>query len=312
VLLPKGDAMGITIGVNAAGHIASAVVEDERITSPIIRFPDGDYDADYMSEIPAYQIVEKIQQQVSNTSDGRSVNSVGVAFPGIIRSGVIEECPNIPQMKGQDLATGLTYLLATAGLAAKVQIINDADAMAAGIAAARGHLDKVVRLWFLGSGIGYGRYPQTNSAGEGGHTVVSLDSRENLCSCGGAGHLEGIMGYRAMRLRFLDLEPDEVFEHARSGDPRCVEFVNLWHRALAAATATSIHLDGPGKFFISGPNAKFVDTDIIQLRLMEMVKMSPLQGSAVEVVHTTDEIAIIGAAISSQQQGPDEKLANQS
>jgi glucokinase len=293
--------MGITIGVNAAGHIAAASVEGEKIESPIIRFPDGDEDPDALANMPASQIVDSIQQQIRNTSNGRAVDSVGVAFPGIIRNGVVEECPNIPQMKGQDLGTALTYVLATAGLAVKVRILNDADAMAAGIAAERGHLDKLVRLWFLGSGIGYGRYPQTGSVGEGGHTIVTLESKETLCSCGGAGHLEGIMGHRAMRLRFLDLEPDEVFDRAKSGDARCIEFVNLWHRALAAATATSIHLDGPGKFFVSGPYARFVDTEIVQLRLKEMVKMSPLQGSAVEVVHTTDEIAIVGAAISARQ-----------
>jgi glucokinase len=292
--------MGITVGVNAAGHIAAASVEGEKIESLITRFPDEDYDPDILAQMPASQIVNGIQQQIRNTSNGRAVDSVGIAFPGIIRNGVVEECPNIPQMKGQDLATALTYLLATVGLAAKVRIINDADAMAAGIAAARGHLDKLVRLWFLGSGIGYGRYPQTEGAGEGGHAIVTLDPKENLCSCGGAGHLEGIMGHRAMRRRFLDLEPDEVFARAKSGDARCVEFVSLWHRALAAATATSIHLDGPGKFFISGPYAKFVDTEIVQLRLNEMVKMSPLQGSAVEVIHTTDEIAIVGAAISAR------------
>ncbi|HKA19957.1 MAG TPA: ROK family protein [Blastocatellia bacterium] len=297
-MLPKGNDMGITIGVNAAGHIAAAVVEGEKIVNPINRFPDGNHEPDSLSNMPASEILEKLRQQISDTSNGRAVESVGIAFPGIIRNGVVEECPNIPQMKGQELATGLTYLLATAGLGVKVHVLNDADAMAAGIAAARGHLDKIVRLWFLGSGIGYGRYPLTGGAGEGGHTIVSLDPKESLCSCGGSGHLEGIMGYRAMRLRFLDLEPDEVFDHAKSGDPRCVEFVNLWHRALAAATATSIHLDGPGKFFISGPYAKRVDTEIIQLRLKEMVKMSPLQGSSVEVVHTTDEIAIVGAAIS--------------
>jgi glucokinase len=296
----KGNAMGITVGVNAAGHIAAASVEGEKIESLITRFPDEDYDPDILAQMPASQIVNGIQQQIRNTSNGRAVDSVGIAFPGIIRNGVVEECPNIPQMKGQDLGTAITYLLATVGLAAKVSIINDADAMAAGIAAERGHLDKLVRLWFLGSGIGYGRYPQTEGAGEGGHAIVTLDPKENLCSCGGAGHLEGLMGHRAMRRRFLDLEPDEVFARAKSGDARCVEFVNLWHRALAAATATSIHLDGPGKFFISGPYAKFVDTEIVQLRLNEMVKMSPLQGSAVEVIHTTDEIAIVGAAISAR------------
>jgi hypothetical protein len=36
--------------------------------------------------------------------------------------------------------------------------------------------------------------------------------------------LEGIMGQRAMRLRFMDMEPDEVFAQAETGDARCVEF----------------------------------------------------------------------------------------
>ena len=64
------------------------------------------------------------------------------------------------------------------------------------------------------------------------------------------------MGHRAMRLRFLDMEPEEVFEQAREGDARCVEFVVLWHRALAAATATSIHMEGPGQFFFTGRNMR--------------------------------------------------------
>ena len=131
--------------------------------------------------------------------------------------------------------------------------------------------------------------------------VVTLDPKENLCRCGGLGHLEGIMGHRAMRLRFLDLEPEEVFEDAKSGDERCVAFVEMWHSALAAATATSIHLEGPGKFYISGPDARFVQTDMLQIYLHEMVKMSPLQGSAVEVISTSDEIAIVGAAVSAAQ-----------
>jgi predicted NBD/HSP70 family sugar kinase len=109
--------------------------------------------------------------------------------------------------------------------------------------------------------------------------------------------VEGIMGYHAMRRRFLDMEPEEVFEHAKAGDQRCKTFVELWHRALAAATANSIHLEGPGKFYVSGPNAKFVQTNLVQLYLHEMVKMSPLQGSALEVVSAGDEVGIIGAAI---------------
>ena len=107
------------------------------------------------------------------------------------------------------------------------------------------------------------------------------------------------MGERAMRLRFLDLEPEEVFEQAAEGDLRCSTFVKLWHRALAAATATTVHLDGPGKIFISGPSSRFVQIGLLDMYLLEMVKMSPLQGTSFEIVSTSDETAVIGAGLSS-------------
>jgi predicted NBD/HSP70 family sugar kinase len=104
-----------------------------------------------------------------------------------------------------------------------------------------------------------------------------------------------------MRLRFLDLEPEEVFANAALGDARCAEFVALCHRALAAATATSIHMDGPGSFYITGPNAKFIDIGLLDRNVQEMVKMSPLQGSRFEVIPTSDEIGILGAAVNAQR-----------
>jgi predicted NBD/HSP70 family sugar kinase len=100
-----------------------------------------------------------------------------------------------------------------------------------------------------------------------------------------------------MRLRFLDLEPEEVFANAHQGDERCAEFDLLWHRALAAASATSVHLDGPGKFFLTGPNARFVDIGILSRYLQEMVAMSPLQGSVFEVIPDDEDLAILGAAV---------------
>jgi predicted NBD/HSP70 family sugar kinase len=191
------------------------------------------------------------------------------------------------------LSSALTGKLA----GTQVRLFNDADVMAAGIAATRGKLNKLFRVWTLGNGIGFGRFPSREGIWEGGHSVVTLDPKENFCGCGGKGHLEGILGRRSMRLRFLDLEPDEVFENARAGDARCKEFVTLCHRALAAATATSIHMEGPGTFFVSGPEVRFIDVDLLDRLLLEMVKMSPLQGSRFEVVPTSDEMGIIGAAV---------------
>jgi glucokinase len=183
-------------------------------------------------------------------------------------------------------------------------VVNDADAMAAGLASRHGKLDSFVRVWTLGTGIGYGVYPSEDGVWEGGHVVVSLDDKENYCGCGGRGHLEGIMGYRSMRLRFLDMEPEEVFEAAnrrQSPDPRCLEFKHLWHKALAAATASSIHLRGAGKFFLSGYNIRFLDLNMLKDYLHQMVKMSPLQSYMLEVVEDDESTRVIGAAVAAEQ-----------
>lgn len=285
-----------TIGVMAMEHIAVGLVEENRLVGEKRVFPEDAYDS--LAEMPAEEIAQGIARQVQAAANGGEVSAVGVGFPGVISANVVEDSPNLQQMKGQRLGEQLSSLLAEKGLSAPVLIVNDADAIAAGIAATRGHLDNFIRVWALGSGVGFGRYPRAAGVWENGHMVVTLDPKETFCRCGGAGHLEGIMGRRAMRFRFLDLEPEEVFEHALEGDERCVAFVKLWHRALAAATANSVHAEGPGKFFVSGPNAKHVDAGLLDIYLHELVKMSPLQGSSFEIVPTSDETAIIGAAVS--------------
>ena len=289
-----------TVGALAAEHIAVGLVENNQISDSIRVFPDNDTHDNPLIEMPADEIVQSIAEQIKLASRGREIRAAGLGFPGIIRDGVIEDSPNLQQMKGRNLADSISAALNQTGINTQVRILNDADAMAAGIAATRGQLDRLIRVWFLGSGIGYGRYPQVPGVWEGGHMVVSLDPKEQFCRCGGQGHLEGVMGDRAMRLRFLDLEPDEIFKESKEGDKRCGDFVKMWHRALAAATATSIHLDGPGKFFISGPNAQFVQINILDLYVHDMVKMSPLQGSTFEVIPASDELAIIGAAVSAK------------
>ncbi|MBA3319936.1 MAG: ROK family protein [Pyrinomonadaceae bacterium] len=287
-----------SIGALVTEHVAVGIVEDNKIVGTVWRFPDAENSSDVLGGMPAEEIVQIIARAIEKAREGSEIDAIGVGFPGINRNGFIEDSPNLKQTKGLHLGDSLAALLGAKGTGKPVRVLNDAAALAAGLAATRGQLDKLVRVWYLGVGIGLGRYPQGDAVSEGGHTVVTLDPKETFCGCGGVGHLEGIMGHRSMRLRFLDLEPEEVFEQAREGDERCREFVEFWHRALAAATASSIHIDGPGKFFISGLNARHVQANMLDTYLHDMVKMSPLQGSALEVVSTSDETAIIGAAVS--------------
>jgi predicted NBD/HSP70 family sugar kinase len=283
------------VGVLAADRIVAGVVEANRLSGQVRTYPEAGSASEELLGTPAEEIAELIRHEIDQLTQGTPADVVGIGFAGVIRDGRIEESPNLQQVKGFHLQEYLSSSYA------RVLVVNDADAMAAGIAATRGKLESLVRVWTIGNGIGYGRYPQAEGVWEGGHMVVSLDPKEKYCGCGGVGHLEGIMGHVAMRRRFLDMEPDEVFAEAKTGDARCVAFVRLWHRALAAATATSIHLDGPGKFYLTGHNARFIDVERLNLDLHDMVRMSSLQGSLFEIISTSDEIAVVGAAVSADR-----------
>jgi glucokinase len=302
--------MAKTVGVIMTDRIVAGRIEDHKISGELKYYPARAQDStheidDELIEAPADSLGDLICDQIALlVPSGTSIEAVGVGMPGIMRSGVIEDSPNLPQLKGARIGDAIRVGLAARGIETKVTILNDADAVAAGLAATRGQLDRLVRVWTLGNGIGFGRFPYTEGPWEGGHTIVTLDPKENYCACGGRGHLEGILGHRAMRLRFLDLEPDEVFAHARKGDDRrCVEFVELWHRSLAAATATQIYLEGPGRFYFTGRDIQRLDLPRLKEFVYQMVKMSPLQNYMLEIIPEDPTIAVIGAGAAAELAG---------
>jgi glucokinase len=293
--------MAYGIGIIITERIAAAAVSDDAISGLLHVYPEDSSRTDSLQGVPAEIIVRTTLQQVQQIELTGTPTHIGVGLPGIVRNGIVEDSPNLIQFKGVNVQALVTEAFTSTFGKLSVSIFNDADVMAAGIAATRGHLARLIRVWTLGNGIGFGRYPSREGVWEAGHSVVTLDPKEQFCGCGGRGHLEGIMGHRAMRLRFMDLEPDEVFEQAKAGDTRCSDFVKLWHRALAAATATSIHQDGPGKFFVTGYNASFLNLTLLSEYLHDMVKLSPLQGYSVEVVPGGEAVAAIGAAVNAAQ-----------
>ncbi|HUH64299.1 MAG TPA: ROK family protein [Terracidiphilus sp.] len=292
--------MTTAIGVVMTEHIVAGRLEDQRLTGSLLRYPGDNAELDALTAIPGGELVEILAEQIATLagSSQQPLDAIGVAVPGVVRHGIVEDAPNLTQLKGMRLAQELGEVLESHGLKAPVHIANDADAIAAGVAATHGQLNKLTRVWTIGNGIGYGRWPYVEGVWEGGHVTVTLDPKERFCGCGGVGHLEGIMGYRAMRLRFLDMEPEEVFAQAKEGNTRCREFVDLWHRALAAATASFIHLAGPGKFYFTGHNVGFLDLRLLRSHMESMVKMSPLQSFSLEVLQPDDETALLGAGVS--------------
>ena len=296
-----------SIGIVLSQRLYAGLVIGHQLTSEPLSFPTGageEHD-DFLVELPANAVIEAIGDLALEAAAGheQTIGSVGLALPGLVRNGVVEEAPNLPQLKGARVQELVSAHLGSRGVTAQVNILNDADAVAAGLASQRDQLDRIIRVWTVGTGIGYGRYPFSEGVGEGGHTTVTLEN-ESYCGCGGRGHLEGIMGHRAMRLRFLDMEPEEVFEAANrreNPDARCLDFKKLWHKALAAATASSIHMAGAGKFYITGYNVRFLDLPLYKDYLHQMVKMSPLQSYSVEVVEDDHLTRIIGAAVAAEQ-----------
>ena len=97
------------------------------------------------------------------------------------------------------------------------------------------------------------------------------------------------------------MEPEKVFATARAaktpGTDRCAQFRLLWHRAFAAGIANSIHLEGPGKFFLTGFNQHFIELPLLKEYLGDMVKMSPLQSYTLEVVKVDPAINVLGSAV---------------
>jgi predicted NBD/HSP70 family sugar kinase len=288
--------MGCSVGVLATHYIWVGIIKGTALERVRMYPEPGGAQVDLKS-VPVDEIITRILDEIDVVRENEAVDCVGAGFPGIVCNGVIDDSPNLGQLKGLHVQDLLFAAFRSRGMEPRVAIMNDADALATGIAATRGRTDRLIRVWYLGDGIGFGRHPHGTGVWEGGHSVVTLDPKERFCGCGGTGHLEGIMGNRAMRLRFLDMEPEEVFIAARQGDTRAGDFVKMWHRALAAATATSVHMSGPGRFYICGPNADYVDLGLLNMYMQDMVKMSPLQGTFFEIVPTSHDLALIGAAL---------------
>lgn len=290
--------MTVAIGVVMTERIVAGRLEDHKLVGKAVRYPEENAELDSLIAVPGSELVTILADKITAmANDGKPIQAIGVAVPGIVRHGIVEDSPNIAQIKGMRLGDDLGELLAKRGITAPVHIANDADAIAAGVAATRGQLNRLTRVWTLGNGVGYGRWPYVEGVWEGGHITVTLDPKERYCGCGGVGHLEGIVGYRAMRLRFLDREPEEVFAAAKQGDAKCREFVDKWHCALAAATASFIHLAGPGRFYFTGRNVGFLDLPVLRSHLETMVKMSPLQSYSLEAFEPDDETALLGAGV---------------
>ncbi len=93
------------------------------------------------------------------------IDAVGLALPGIVRDGVVEDSPNLVQLKGVRIGERLHLALMEAGITAPVTVLNDADAVAAGLAAKRDRLGHFIRVWTLGGASDLADIPTRRESG---------------------------------------------------------------------------------------------------------------------------------------------------
>ena len=126
--------MTTAIGVVMTEHIVAGRLQDQRLAGKPLRYPEDADELDALASMPGSDLVELLATQIATLAAGEAVpvDAIGVAVPGIVRNGVVEDSPNLSQIKGMSLASDLTKVLSARGIGAPVHVANDADAIAAG------------------------------------------------------------------------------------------------------------------------------------------------------------------------------------
>ena len=97
--------MSRTIGVLATHSIRVALVENNQLAAPALVYPERGGQGLDLKAVPADELIARIMEMIASALSGTPVEAIGAGFPGIIRNGVIEESPNLHQLKGLRRAT---------------------------------------------------------------------------------------------------------------------------------------------------------------------------------------------------------------
>src|SRR6516165_2602161 len=91
--------MEAAIGILAAQHVAAGLVEGNKVSGSVRTFPESSAKSETLQGMPAENIAQCIREQIEVLGKGREVGAIGVGFPGIIRDGIIQESPNLQQVR---------------------------------------------------------------------------------------------------------------------------------------------------------------------------------------------------------------------
>ena len=84
--------MAKTIGVILSERISAGLVVDHKLVGAVRRFPDEHEQDDALVELHTDALVEAICNEIVQVAEGaKDMTAVGVALPGLVKNGVVEE-----------------------------------------------------------------------------------------------------------------------------------------------------------------------------------------------------------------------------
>ncbi len=108
--------MTVAVGLVMTEHIVAGRLEDHKLVGNTIRYPAEDELADELGSIPSGDLLEILATQVATLAaeGGQKLDAIGVAVPGVVRHNIIEDSPNLQQIKGLHMGEELSPAVASA------------------------------------------------------------------------------------------------------------------------------------------------------------------------------------------------------
>src|SRR3569833_2152934 len=91
---PTEAAMTTAIGVVMTEHIVAGRLEDMRLAGDSVRYPQNIDEVDALSALPVGDVVDILAKEIVSVINNAQIDAIGVAVPGGIRHGVVEDSPN--------------------------------------------------------------------------------------------------------------------------------------------------------------------------------------------------------------------------
>jgi len=232
------------------------------------------------------QIIKIIKQ----ASQGRKINSIGIAVPCIInrKKGRIIQCVNLPWLKQLNIK--------------KIRIENDANCAA--IAASRAYKKKNLVCLTLGTGAGGGiiidnkLYTGRGNAGEIGHMSIDINGRK--CQCGNKGCLEEYVSARgilktARQKGIAEKDIIKLAEKARK-QKKYKKIFEQMGKELGAGMANIINILNPELIVLTGGLTNSADL-FLKTAKKEIKQRALAAPCDVKISKLKEQTGAIGAAM---------------